>query len=222
MHRAAGAEAARARQVQRLHHHALRRERGVAVQENGHHLVAGLVVAPALARPHRALDHRVHDLQVGGIERERDVHRAAGGRDVRENPLWYFTSPTAARTAPCFKLEEQVLRHLAQHVDQHVEPPAMRHADHHLLHAVAAGTLDQLVDRRDQALAALQREALLADVAGMQVALELLRLGELLQQALFLLGGKSGVARSGSMRSWIHCRCARSLMNMYSKPILRQ
>src|SRR5213592_2795439 len=189
MHGAAGAEAARARQVQRLHHHALRRECGVAVQENGHHLVAGLVVAPALARPHRALHHRVHDLQVGGIERERDVHRAAARRDVRGEPVVVFhVSGGQLGSLPALELEEQVLRHLAQHVDQHVEPPAVRHADHHLLHAVAAGALDQLVDRRDQALAALQREALLADVAGMQVALELLRLGELLQQALFLLG----------------------------------
>ena len=189
MHGAAGAEAARARQVQRLHHHALRRECGVAVQENGHHLVAGLVVAPALARPHRALHHRVHDLQVRRIERERDVHRAARRRDVRREPVVVFHVPGGQLgRLLALELEEQVLRHLAQHVDQHVEPSAVRHADHHLLHAVAAGALDQLVDRRDQALAALQREALLADVAGMQIALELLRLGELLQQALFLLG----------------------------------
>src|SRR6185369_13474114 len=67
------------------------------------------------------------------------------------------------------------------------EAPAVRHADDDLLHAGAAGALDEVVDRRDQALAAFQGEALLADVLGMQVALELLGLGELLQQALLLL-----------------------------------
>ena len=44
------------------------------------------------------------------------------------------------------ELAEQVLRHLAEHVDQHVEAAAVRHADHDLLHAVRAGALDQLVD----------------------------------------------------------------------------
>jgi hypothetical protein len=84
------------------------------------------------------------------------------------------------------ELEEQVLRHLAEHVDQHVEPAAVRHADHDLLHAVGAGALDQVVDAGDQALAALEREALLPDVPGVQVALELLGLGQLLEQVLLL------------------------------------
>jgi len=53
----------------------------------------------------------------------------------------------------------------------------------------AAGALDQLVDRRNQAFPALEREALLADIAGMEIALEVLGLGQLLQQALLLLRG---------------------------------
>ena len=106
-----------------------------------------------------------------------------------EKPLWYFTSPSGKLVRMlALELLEQLLRHLAQHVHQHVQPPAMRHADHDLLHAGRARALDQLVDRRDQALAAFERKALLAHVARMQVALELLGLGQLLQQALLHLG----------------------------------
>ena len=76
---------------------------------------------------------------------------------------------------PALELGEQVLRHLAQRIDQHVQPPAVRHADDHFLHAVGAGLLDQVVEHRDHRVAALAGETLLADVLGAQVALE--RLG---------------------------------------------
>ncbi len=57
----------------------------------------------------------------------------------------------------------------------------MRHADHDFLHAAGAGLLDQVVEHRDHALAAFAREALLADVSRVQVALERLRGGEPLE-----------------------------------------
>src|SRR6185436_21040059 len=86
-----------------------------------------------------------------------------------------------------FELLEQVLWHLAEHIDEHVQPPAMRHADHDLLHAARSAALDQLVDRRDQALAAFERKALLPDVLRVQVALEVLGVRDLLEQPLLLL-----------------------------------
>ena len=71
-----------------------------------------------------------------------------------------------------FELAEQVLGHLAQRVDQHVQAAAVRHADHQFLHAGLARALQQVVEHRDEGFAAFQREALLPDVAGVQVALE--------------------------------------------------
>src|SRR5262249_4153414 len=90
-------------------------------------------------------------------------------------------------------------RHLAEHVHQDVEPAAVRHADDDLLHTARAGALDQVVDARDEAFAALEREALLADVLGVQVALELLRLRQLLDQRLLACGRAAwrGSARCG-------------------------
>ena len=86
VHRAAGAEAARLREIQRFHHHALPRIRRVAVDQHRQHLPAGLVAAAVLARAHRAFDHRIDDLQVRRIERERQMQRPAGRHDVREKP----------------------------------------------------------------------------------------------------------------------------------------
>ena len=63
-----------------LLHHALPGDRRVAVDQHRQHLVAPLVAAPVLARADAAFDHRIDDLEVRRIERERHVHRAARRR----------------------------------------------------------------------------------------------------------------------------------------------
>ena len=50
----------------------------------------------------------------------------------------------------------------------------MRHADHDLVYACLAALLDQIVQHRNQALPALEGEALLANVARMQITLDTL------------------------------------------------
>ena len=50
----------------------------------------------------------------------------------------------------------------------------MRHADHELPDARLAAALDQVVQHRDQAVAALEGETLLPDVASVQIALDAL------------------------------------------------
>ena len=50
----------------------------------------------------------------------------------------------------------------------------MRHADDELLHARFAGSLDEIVEHGNQRLAAFEREALLADEARIQIALDAL------------------------------------------------
>ena len=63
----------------------------------------------------------------------------------------------------------------------------MRHADDDFLDAGRAARLDQVVEQRDQRVAAFEREALLADVVGVQVALESLGRGQLPQDVALLL-----------------------------------
>ena len=80
-----------------------------------------------------------------GVDRRRD-----------EKPWWYLTSPAGQLLRVlALELGEQVGRHLAQRVDQHVEAAAVRHADHRLLHAGGARLLDQVVEHRDHRVAAL-------------------------------------------------------------------
>ncbi len=62
MDRAAGGVALELRQEQRLRHHALAGEGGIAVQQDGHDLLAGMVAALGLLGPHLADHHRVDDL----------------------------------------------------------------------------------------------------------------------------------------------------------------
>src|SRR3546814_8029683 len=73
------------------------------------------------------------------------------------------------------ELVEQLARRLAERVDQHVEAAAVGHADDDVLDPVVAGAADHVVQQRDHRIAALERESLLADILGMQVALPALR-----------------------------------------------
>src|SRR5438045_3755783 len=76
---------------------------------------------------------------------------------------------------------EQGAMRLAHHLGQHVEPAAMRHAKHDLLHTEIAAALDDLLQRRDQGFSAVEAEALGAgefDVAEFLKALGLDQLVE--------------------------------------------
>ena len=60
----------------------------------------------------------------------------------------------------------------------------MRHADHDLAQAAESRVVQDAVEERDERLPALEREALVADVLGVEEALEALRLHDLLEDAL--------------------------------------
>ena len=189
MDRAAGVIAARLRERERLHHDALAGERGVAVHDDRQHRVAFGVAAAIEARLHRAFDDRVHDLQVRRVEGEAQVHRPAARRDVARETLVVLHVARRQRFGRrVVELGEQVLRHLAERVHEDVQAPAVRHADHDLLHALHAGALHELVHRGDEALAAFEREALLTDVLRVEVALESFRGAQALED-VGLLGG---------------------------------
>ena len=157
-------------------------------------------MAALLARAHRAFHHRVDDFQMRGIERQSQVHRPARGGDVGRETLVVFHvagSQFAMRGMLALELQEQVARQFADGVDQHVEAAAVRHADHHFLHALAAGTLNQVIQQRNQAVAALQRKAFLPDIAGVQVFFQGFRGSDQFQYASLAIGGKLRPAPGG-------------------------
>ena len=178
VHGAAGVEAPRLRHLQGFHHDALRGKRSIAVQQHGHHLVAACIAASFLPRPHRALDDGVDDLEMRRVERQRHVHVAAGGTKVGRISLVILDVAGALeplQVVLTFELAEEIRGRLAEHVDQHVEPATVRHADHDVLDGVAAAALDQVVEERNQAIPSLEREPLLRRVLGREIALQAFR-----------------------------------------------
>jgi hypothetical protein len=79
---------------------------------------------------------------------------------------------------------------LAHHLRQHVEPAAMRHADDDLLHAERAAALDDLLQRRNHRLAAVEPEALGAGELQVAEPLEALGLDQLVEDRALALAGE--------------------------------
>jgi hypothetical protein len=79
------------------------------------------------------------------------------------------------------ELAEQVARAALEGLHQHGEAAAVSHADHRLDGAQAAGVVEDLLQHRDEALGALEREALGAGELGVAEALEALGRDQLLE-----------------------------------------
>ena len=198
MDRAARAVTTRLRKVQRFHHNALAGEGRVTVHLHSQHLRAVLVVAALLARLDRPFHDRVDDFQVRRVERQRQVDGAArGGHVAREALVVLHVTGRQVVHVLAFEFGKQVGRHLAQRVDQHVQTAAVGHADHDFLDALGAGMLDQFVHRRDKALAAFQREALLTDVLRMQETLEAFSGRQAFQDVLLLFSRERRLGADG-------------------------
>jgi TRAP-type mannitol/chloroaromatic compound transport system substrate-binding protein len=77
-----------------------------------------------------------------------------------------------ARRSASFELFEELVRLLAENVDQHVESTPVRHADHGLEHDMHTEALQSFVQQRDQTLAALKSEAFRTGKPAMQILLK--------------------------------------------------
>ena len=198
VYRSAHPEAARLRHLQGLHHHALASEGGIAVQDERHHLVAFVVAASILAGAHRAGHHRGDDFQVRRVERQREVHLAAGGHHVGRKALVVLHVAVAVGLGHhALELVEQVLGILAENVHQHVQPTAMRHADHRLHAALLAEALQRFVQHADQRFRAFEAEALGAREARVQVPLQPFGGAQAVEDVEPRFGGKSRRAVRG-------------------------
>ncbi len=198
--RAAGAVPAQLREVEHLGHDALAGERGVAVDEDRQHgeAVAAQVDAVLLG-PHDALEHRVDRLEVRRVGRQVHLRGGAGlGREHAlgaEVVLHVAGALHALRVELALELLEDLAVALARDVGQHVEAAAVRHADADLVEPALGGARQDGVEQRDDRLAALEREPLLADVLGLQEGLERLGRVQLAQDAQLVLARGAGVAR---------------------------
>ena len=203
VHRAAHLIAVERLQVERLGHHALRRERRVAVDHDRHRRVGVLVGARAVARglggARRALHHRRDVLEVARIGLQVHPDRAAVGQlvgalgavvvlDVAGPPLRDRRDRLERRGA--LELGEDRVVGAPEVVREHVQPPAVGHPHDDLLPADAGRQLDQLVEHRHGHVQALDRELVLAEIGLVHEALERIHLDQALEQRLALLGGQ--------------------------------
>ncbi len=123
------------------------------------------------------------------------MHRAAGGGHVRAEALVVF-HVTRRQLFGCgvVKLGEQIGGQFAHGVHQHVQATAVSHADHHFLHTLGTCQLNQFVHGGNKAFTALQGEALLAHVLGVQIALQALGGAQAVEDVFFLFGAEGGFA----------------------------
>src|SRR6516165_8367082 len=79
---------------------------------------------------------------------------------------------------------------LAHYLAQHVEPAAMGHAEGDVFQAELAAALDDLLERRDHRLRAVEAEALRAGILDVEEILEALGLDELGKDRALALPGE--------------------------------
>ena len=166
--RAGDAMAAQAGQPEHLGDHALAGKGGVTVQQQRHHLGAlrqrhdFAALAPGelvLLGTRLAHHHRIDDFQMRGVGGQRQMHLVAVELAVRRSAEMVLHVARAldvvgsGRTALEF-MEDGAAR-LGHHLAEHVEAAAMRHPQHDFLQAELAAALDDLLQRRDQRLAAV-------------------------------------------------------------------
>ena len=116
------------------------------------------------------------------------MHGPARGGHIRAEALVVFhVTGRQLLGRSVIKLSKQIFGHLAHDVDQHIQAAAVRHAYDDFLHALRAGGLNQFVHGGYKAFSAFERETFLADVFGMQIALQALGSGQPVKNVCFLV-----------------------------------
>ena len=99
----------------------------------------------------------------------------------------HVAHPAKVNPQPVFQdrileLRQDLRVRLLQDVREHVQSSAVRHRDHHVLHAALGGVADDLVDDRHHQVEAFDREPRLARERPVQEALEGLHFGNAIEQ----------------------------------------
>ena len=196
MHRATRAVALEAREAKAFRHDALAREGRIAMQQQRQNRAAiiGRAAMLVLLRADLAQHHRVDDFKVRGVRRERQMDVVAIESAIGRRAEMVFHIARAfhviGREGAALELVEQSAMRLAHHLGEHIETAAMGHAQHDILHPEIAAALDDLLKRGDEALAAIQAEALGAGELHIEELLEALGLHQLVQDGALALAGK--------------------------------
>ena len=135
-------------------------------------------------------------LRVGG-QLDRDVLAGAGHELARLPEVVLHVAGALHRVGVDLALEllEELVVALADDVGEHVEPPAVRHADDGAVEVGVGGRLEDGVEDRDGRLGALEPEPLLAHVLGGEELLERLRRVEALEDVALVVERRAPATR---------------------------
>ncbi len=191
--RAAGAVALQVGKAEAFRHHALPGESRVAVDQQRHHhgALVRLGVVLVLLGAHLAERHRVDDLEVRWVRRQRQMHLIAVELAIGRRAEMVLHVAGAfdfvGRRRAALEFVEQRAVRLAHHLGENVQAAAVRHADADFLDAEIAAALDDLLERRDQRLGAVEAEALGAGIFDVEEFLEAFRLDQLVENGALAL-----------------------------------
>jgi hypothetical protein len=173
---AAGGVAVHLAEVQRLGDNSLAGHGRVAVDQNRDHARALRVAQAILLGPDDAFHHRVHGFQMTGIGRHRHRDLAPAGHLPHiagaQVILHIAGSFGDLGMNIAFEFGKNLRHAFADHVGQHRQTTAMRHADQDFVHPARGCQLQELFDHGDHGLAAFDRKTLMALEAVVQEAFE--------------------------------------------------
>jgi hypothetical protein len=189
-------------EIERLGDDPLGGERGIAVDQDRHGDAgvdeAGLHAAIGLLGAGDSLDDRIDCLEMAGVggERHLDLPRPRGPDPVGTEVVLDVPGPALRACddrldrALAFELPQHCLVRGPERVHEDAQPASVRHPEHGAVRAIFGGQLDCFVEHGDEHVEPFDRELLLTQERTLEVALEHLDLGEPLEQAALLLGGK--------------------------------
>jgi hypothetical protein len=201
--RAASAVTAQASEVERLGNDALAGERRVAVNDDGYDEILILLQLGSgtirLLRAGDAFDHGMHELEMARIRREHDGEWLAAGRRIRAlcAEVIFHIAGAGHLRVNSFEFRDDVAVRHAERVREHIEAPAMRHADGDFTRAGCGSAFDGEVEHGHHHVGALDREALRAEVCAMDELLQRLDFRQAAQQPLLFLGAEWLTVRAG-------------------------
>ena len=196
----AGGVGLQAGHLQGLHDDALASERCVTVNQDRQNRVAlnALLAVDVLLSADDTLEYGVCSLKVRGVSSHVNLGllTGIGGEDtLGTEVVLHVTGAALVGCCGAGELTENLSVGLTSNVGQHVQATAVCHTNGNALQVVVSGLVQNSVQQRNQGLAALQGEALLAQVLGLQEVLECLSLNQLGQNTqLLLAGGLSNAA----------------------------
>jgi len=173
--RAAGREAVERSKVERFGGDTLAGESRVAVHHHRHRRPPFAVAGAGELGPHPAERDRSDRFEVARVGGEVDAHLGAAGGATQAGGSEVILDVPRAQHAPRVDLleaGEDLERRATDHPGHDVQAPAMAHRQQRLFGPLLGQAVEHLVEQRHQRGEPFEREALVADVAGVNRLLE--------------------------------------------------